>query len=113
MISCDSVLEYFKGMPDKTPQRKVKHPRRRSTQRGLMALNEARTLLQTITESDCDLLLTYGQLYGIYLKDSGMVEELKPLFRLPGFSVDSLSLNDQVRSTIKAAATQWLKDNPA
>jgi hypothetical protein len=89
------------------------HPRRRSTQRRLAALNQARPLLQAIADNDCDLLQTYGQLYGIYLKDSGLVEELKPLFRLPGISLDSLSLNDQVRSTIQAAATQWLKDNPA
>jgi hypothetical protein len=41
-----------------------------------------------------------------------MVEELKPLFRLPGISMDSISLNDQVRSAIKGAAAQWLHENP-
>jgi hypothetical protein len=80
----------------------MKHLRRRSTkQRRLAALEEARTLLQAITHSDCDLLLKYRQIYGIYIKSSGMVEELKPLFHLPGIFIDSISLNDQVRSAIQ------------
>jgi hypothetical protein len=90
----------------------MKHPRRRSTQRRLAAIADARTLLRAIADTDCDLLLTYLQVYGIYLKSSGMVEELKPLFHLPGVYVDSLSLTDEVRRTIRDAAAQWLKENP-
>lgn len=107
------LVGYFKRMPERKPQAGTKHPRRRSTQRRVAALNEARGLLLAIAESDCDLLLTYRQLYGIYLRDSGTVEELKPLFRLPGIFIESISLNDDVRGVIKAAAIQWLKENPA
>jgi len=89
----------------------MKPRRRRSKQRHLAAIEEARILLRAIADSDCDLLLTYLQVYGIYSKSSGMVEELKPLFRLPGVYIDSLSLTDEVRRTIKDAATQWLKAN--
>ena len=55
----------------------MKHPRRQSTQRHLAAIEEARDVLRTIAAGDCDLLLAYRQLYGIYLTDSGMVQELK------------------------------------
>jgi hypothetical protein len=79
----------------------------------MAALEEARTLLQAIADSDCDLLLTYRQVYGIYLKTSGMVEELKPLFRLPDIYIDSISLTDQARRTIKNAVARWLEENPA
>jgi hypothetical protein len=99
-------------MPGTSRAENLKHPRRRSTQRRLAALGEARTLLLAIANDDCNLLLTYRQVYGIYQTSSGMVEELKPLFRLPGISIDSISLNDQVRSAIKGAAAQWLQENP-
>lgn len=99
-------------MPGAPRAGNLKHPRRRSTQRRLAALEEARTLLRAIANDDCDILLTYRQVYGIYQTSSGMVEELKPLFRLPGISTDSISLNDQVRRAIKEAAAQWLQENP-
>jgi hypothetical protein len=101
-------------MPEKAPQAGyMKHPRRGSTQRRVAALKEARTVLEVIADDDCDLLLAYRQVYAIYIDSSGMVEELKPLFRLPGIFIDSISLNDQVRIAIKCAAAEWLKQNPA
>ena len=90
----------------------MKHLRRRSTQRRIAAIEKARTLLQEIADGTCDLLLKYRQVYGIYLDNSGAAEALRPLFRLPGISLDAISMSEDVHRTITMAVSQWLKENP-
>lgn len=66
-----------------------------------------------MADSDCDLLFAYWRLYAIYLDSTGMVEELKPLFRLPGIYMNSITLSDEVRRTVQDGAARWLRENPA
>lgn len=88
------------------------HSRRRSTQRRLQALERARQVLQTIAEGSRDPYEGYREIYGLYTGTSGAVEELKPLFRLPGIYPDGpIQVDDKFRRTVIAAAVDWLKND--
>jgi hypothetical protein len=87
-------------------------PRRRSAQRRAQALENARAVIQTIAEGSRDPYEGYREVYGIYVGTSGMVEELKPLFRLPGIEPDgSILVDDEFRRTVISAAVIWLGEN--
>ena len=86
--------------------------RQKATLRRRAAIDKARVLLRAIADGGNGLLENYLTMYGIYLGTNGLAEELKPLFRIPGVSVDSLNLNQETAMAIQRAAVKWLNENP-
>ena len=81
----------------------------RKIRRASERLAKAQQLIEQISEGDLDPYEGYQQLYGIYLDSSGSLEDLKPLFRLPGIVVGGcFPVNDAFRATILVAAKRWL-----
>ena len=71
-------------------------------------------MLQAVVDGSCDPYEGYREAYGLYVGTSGMVEELKPLFRLAGIEPDGfIHVNDEFRRTVISAALDWLGKNPA
>jgi hypothetical protein len=89
------------------------HQRRHSTERRLSALESARQVLHSVADGNRDPYEAYRQLYAIYTGTSGLLEELKPLFRLPGICADGpITANDEFRRTVVSAAVNWLHEYP-
>lgn len=87
--------------------------RRQSAQRKFRALEDARIILEALSDGTPGPYEGYRQVYGIYLNTSGALEELKPLFRLRGVVPDgTFSVDDEFRRVVIAAAAQWLHDHP-
>jgi hypothetical protein len=87
---------------------------RRSTERRLRAIERARRVVNAVADGSRDPYEGYRELYSIYLGSGGNLEELKPLFRLPGIEADGcIHVDDEFRGTIRAAAANWLKSNPS
>jgi hypothetical protein len=90
----------------------MKHPRRRSTQRKAQALENARDILEVIVDGNRDPYEGYRAVYSIYVGTSGIAEELKPLFRLPGIEPDgTIHVDDTFRRLVVTVASEWLKKN--
>ena len=89
------------------------HNRRlRRAERRARTLETARGVLSAIVNGSRDPYQGYRGLYGIHPGASGAVEELKPLFRLPGIEPDgSIHVDNQFRRIVIAAA-DWLRENP-
>lgn len=66
-----------------------------------------------IAEGHVDPYEGYRAVYGIYFGTSGLIEELKPLFQIPGIYPDgAIQVDDEFRVTARTAAIDWLKNNP-
>jgi len=69
-------------------------------------------VLQTIADGSRDPYEGYREVYGIYVRSSGMLEGLKPLFGLPGIHPDGcIHVDDEFRCTVVRAAIDWLREN--
>ena len=76
----------------------------------MRTLESARSILHQIVSGNLDPYEGYRQLYSIYAGTSGIAEELKPLFRLPGIDADStIHVDDEFRRLIVAEAWERLK----
>jgi hypothetical protein len=74
------------------------------------AVERAREVLQQVVIGSVDAYEGYRLVYAIYLDSSGLAEELKPLFRLPGVEPDGfLRVDDEFRATIRRLAGEWLR----
>jgi hypothetical protein len=70
--------------------------------------------LETVADGSCDPYEGYRQIYAIYAGTSGALAELKPLFRIPGIYPDGpISVNEEFRCVVVAAAVKWLQDHPS
>jgi len=74
------------------------------------AVEQARRVLQEVVNGSLDAYEGYRRVYGIYLSSSGLAEELKPFFRLPGIEPDGcLHVDDEFRAKIRRLADEWLR----
>lgn len=74
------------------------------------AVEQARQVLQEIASGSLDAYEGYRRVYGIYLGSSGLAEELKPFFWLPGIEQDGfLRVDDEFRAMIRRLADAWLR----
>ena len=74
------------------------------------AVERARQVLQEVVSGSLDAYEGYRRVYGIYLGSSGLAEELKPFFRLPGIEPDGfLRVDDEFRAMIRRLADAWLR----
>ncbi len=74
------------------------------------AIENARRVFQQVADGSLDAFEGYRQVYGIYVRSSGLADELKPFFRLPGIEPDGhLRVDDEFRATIRRLAGEWLR----
>jgi hypothetical protein len=74
------------------------------------AIGKARRIFQQVVDGSLDPYEGYRRLYGIYAGSSGLLDELKPFFRLPGVEPDGhLRVDDEFRATIRGLAEEWLR----
>jgi hypothetical protein len=74
------------------------------------AVESARRVFQEVVNGSLDAYEGYRRVYGIYVSTSGLAEELKPFFGLPGIEPDGfLHVNDEFRSLIRRLADRWLR----
>jgi hypothetical protein len=82
--------------------------------RRVEAVERARQVLQQVVDGSLDAYEGYRSIYGIYLDTSGLAEELKQFFRLPGVEPDGfLHVDDEFRIMIRRLAGEWLHRNKA
>jgi hypothetical protein len=73
---------------------------------------DARDLLEQITADRIDPYEGYRRLYALYTDTNGLIDELKPLFRLPGIEPGgSLHVTEEFRWEIRRLAKEWLLDH--
>jgi hypothetical protein len=69
----------------------------------------ARDLLQEITSRKADVYSAYRSLYRIWCSHNSAVQELRPLFRIPGIEPDGrLSVTTEFEAQVRSLATAIL-----
>ena len=63
-------------------------PLRKSAARELAAREEAKSLLSDMPAGSVDEYVGYRHLYGLWCSNNSAVQELRPLFRMPGVAPD-------------------------
>jgi hypothetical protein len=73
-------------------------------------VQKAPLVLQEVANGSLNAYEGYRTVYDIYLSSSGLAEELKPFFRLPGIKPDGfLHVNDDFRAMTRRLADEWLR----
>ncbi len=76
-------------------------PPSKTSLRRAVCREEARLLLQRVAEGKEDAYIGYRQLYGLWIGNNAAVQELRPLFRIPGIEADgTLSVNHEFRELV-------------
>ena len=69
----------------------------------------ARELLQNLVAGKADVYEAYRKLYGLWCSNNAAVQELRPLFRMPGIEPDGrLSVTEEFREQVLSLARQIL-----
>jgi hypothetical protein len=64
-----------------------------------------RGLLEKLISGDIEVYVGYRQLYGFWCSNNAAVQELRPLFRIPGIEPDGmLSVDDNFNSKVRGLA---------
>ncbi|MGH9730171.1 MAG: hypothetical protein ACRD4A_00620 [Candidatus Acidiferrales bacterium] len=89
---------------------RIKRPKARARHGKAMA--RARALLQQLIDGSEDPYLCYMQRYGLYCANTGLHDEFRHFFRLPGVDPESyIRVDDEFRQTIRDLAGEWLADH--
>ena len=84
-------------------------PVRKTALRRAEVRNRASTLLKSLSEGRIDTYEGYRQLYGLWCSNTTAVQELRPLFRIPGVEPDGrLNVTDEFRKQVRSLATEIL-----
>jgi len=71
------------------------------------ARKAARELLGGIASGEAEVYVTYRRLYVIWCSQNAAVQELRPMFRLPGVAPDGqLSVTPEFEAQVRALATE-------
>jgi hypothetical protein len=74
---------------------------------------EARKIIREICDGNEDPYVGYRRLYRIYCGTTGLHEELKVFFRIPGVEPDGrIRVDDEFREKIRALAADFLSRHP-
>jgi hypothetical protein len=77
---------------------------RRATDR-----KRANAILESLSKGTGDVYESYRALYGLWCSNNSAVQELRPLFRIPGIEPDgTLSVTDEFKKTVRALAGEIL-----
>jgi hypothetical protein len=91
----------------------MRHNRKdRTVERRAVSMERAHSILEQMVDGSISPYDGYRLLYGLYASSSGLLAELKPLFRLPGIEPDGcLTVDDEFNLAVREAAAQWLLEN--
>jgi hypothetical protein len=86
-------------------------PLRQSKMRKVAAREQARKLLISLISGERDLYEAYRGLYSLWCSNNAAVQELRPLFRMPGVEADGqLSITDEFRKEVVRISQTILQD---
>lgn len=84
-------------------------PVNRTQQRRLASRTLAKRLLKELIEDQSDPFICYRQLYTVWCGNNSAVQELRPLFRIPGIEPDGqLSMTAELKTQVRAVAAEIL-----
>jgi hypothetical protein len=77
------------------------NPPSKTSERRTASRERARLLLQAVAERKEDAYVGYRQLYGLWVSNNAALQELRPLFRIPGIEADgTFSVTDEFRDLV-------------
>ena len=83
-----------------SPVRKIKVRRVNTRKR-------ANEILDSLRQGTGDVYESYRALYSLWCSNNAAVQELRPLFRIPGIEADgALSVTDEFKKTIRSLAKE-------
>ena len=69
----------------------------------------AKSLLEELVSGETEVYVAYRRLYGIWCGNNAAVQELRPLFRIPGIEPDArLSITPELESQVRSLAAAIL-----
>jgi hypothetical protein len=69
----------------------------------------AKAILESLGQGTGDMYESYRALYALWCHNNAAVQELRPLFRIPGVEADgALSVTDDFKRTVRSLATEIL-----
>ena len=73
---------------------------RRATDR-----KRANAILESLSQGTGDVYESYRALYGLWCSNNAAIQELRPLFRIPGIEPDgAFSVTDEFKKTVRSLA---------
>ncbi len=89
--------------------RMIRVKKAKAKARLLREREKVRKILQGIADASLDPYLGYRQLNAIYCRTSGLHDEIRHFFRVPGVEADGIiRVDDAFRQNIRALAKEWL-----
>lgn len=89
----------------------IQNRKARIAERRAVSLGRARSILEQIVDGSVNPYDGYRLLYGLYVNSSGLLAELRPIFRLPGIEPDGwIHVDDEFNRTVREAAAEWLAE---
>ena len=86
-------------------------PLRKSKARKVAAREKARELLTSLINGERDVYEAYRGLYGLWCSNNAAVQELSPLFRMPGVEADGrFSITEEFRKEAVRISQTILQD---
>jgi hypothetical protein len=86
-------------------------PLRKSELRRVAAREKARELLTSLINGERDIYEAYRGLYGLWYSNNAAVQELRPLFRIPGVEPDGrLSITEEFQKEVVKISQTILQD---
>ena len=84
-------------------------PARKTRLRRVASRDKARRILQAIVAGELETYVGFRQLYRLWIGNNAAVQELRPMFRLPGIEPDgTLSVTPQFNETVRRTASEVL-----
>lgn len=80
---------------------------RKTTLRRAKHRNRADAILESLKQGTGDVYESYRAIYALWCSNSAAVQELRPLFRIPGIESDGpLSVTDEFKKTVRSLAKE-------
>jgi hypothetical protein len=84
-------------------------PQKKIALRRIATRDEARLLLEAVVTGKMDTYAGFRQLYGLWLSNNAAVQELRPLFRIPGVEADgTFSVTSEFREIVRELSIEIL-----
>jgi hypothetical protein len=85
--------------------------RRKSELRRRSSRDRVKTVLSAIVTGEIDPYLGFRNLYGEWCYNNAALQDLRPLFKIPGVEPDGcLSVTDAFREEVRSIASDILRD---
>ena len=84
-------------------------PVKKTALRRINYRKRAKAILESLDQGTDDVYESYRALYALWCHNNAAVQELRPLFRIPGIEADgALSVTDEFKKTVRSLAKEIL-----